>query len=579
MNDAVTSWIELTWAALAPIPGAAEVVEQERRRWEAFRGLGTLEVVVFGAYDAGKSSLLKRLLVDWQVPVPEWLTVSGRRETFESKRVEAMGFGLTDTPGLGSGNDEHDNLTLSAMRLADAYLWVLPPQLVTTGKDRFIEVLFGNVGIADATIATVARMDEAGVDPSDNEQEFIDLCERKKTELSSIIAEAPCVRQLRSIHCVVADPYQMVGNLPNPGPEAYGFSRNWDGMDEISREMLDLRQQRRELRSRAGCRFIQLLVGDVRGELRGIEEELTLSKEGMDNEAKRYDMYEQRLNALQRQALAELHRRLEDALLSASRSAGAVGAESIVNLEEMLSKLIDDWAEESSAAYSQLVAELELDATERMKRPCMDGLRRLAQEADGPEGSAVRPGFDPLKTGIKAMAFGPALRQSFEKYATFELGMTMKEAAKRLDDLASSGKTIEDYIKSKGKDAAFRSIEHAEKASKFVKWTRALDVAGPLVEQIGGVLFEVANEFMTARQAEEKAQRRVFLRQQLQTEAGNIEKEAATLFNAHCDGLRHWIGERDAIFRQAVSKLDEQLGNIRGGLMRLDELLETCPKP
>ena len=152
MNDAVTNWIEQAWSALDSIPGTSDAVAQERLRWEEFRGLDTLEVVVFGAYDAGKSSLLKRLLVDWRIPVPEWLTVSGRRETFESKRAEANGLGLVDTPGLGGGNKEHDDLTLSAMRLADAYLWVLPPQLVTTEKERFLDILFGDVGIGAGEI-------------------------------------------------------------------------------------------------------------------------------------------------------------------------------------------------------------------------------------------------------------------------------------------------------------------------------------------------------------------------------------------------------------------------------------------
>ena len=125
MKDLVNGWIGQAWATLETIPGASSAVAQERLRWDEFHALDTLEVVLFGAYDAGKSSLLKRLLVDWGSPVPEWLTVSGRRETFESKRVEVTGLGLTDTPGLSSGNGEHDDLTLGAMRIADAYLWVM----------------------------------------------------------------------------------------------------------------------------------------------------------------------------------------------------------------------------------------------------------------------------------------------------------------------------------------------------------------------------------------------------------------------------------------------------------------------
>lgn len=576
MNDGFNRWTGQAWSALESIPGASDAVAQERRRWEEFRDLDTLELVVFGAYDAGKSSLLKRLLVDWGAPVPDWLTVSGRRETFESKRAEAPGLGLTDTPGLGSGNNEHDDLTLGAMRLADAYLWVLPPQLVTTGKERFLEVLFGDVGIAGATAAVVARMDEAGVDPSDNEVGFTNLCSKKKEELSSLVAAASSDRQLRSIHCVVADPYQMVGNMPNPEPEIYDIGRDWDGVQDLAAEVLALRKQHNELRPRAGARFVRLLLSDVRDELVRLAEDLALSKEGMDNEVDRHAIYEQRLDALQRQARAELHRRVEDALLSVSRS-GDAGADSIRSLEQTLAKVVDEWAEGSFADYRQLVGELELEVRERMAGPSMDGFRRLAQEAEENEAKAKSPKIDPLKTGRRALAFGPALRKAFEKYAAAELGMTIKVAADRLQKLESSGETVEAFIKSQGRRAAFRGAEHAKKASQFVKWASVLDAVGPLVEQLGGALLEVAGEVMTAKRAEERAEQRLELRRQLRTEAEKLEATAAADFDSTCDGLRQWLSERLATINSGRDSLSEQLVNISTTTASLEELIEASP--
>ena len=61
MDKRVTSWMERAWSALDMIPGASDLVAQERIRWQQFSGLNTLEMVVFGAYDAGKSTLLNRL--------------------------------------------------------------------------------------------------------------------------------------------------------------------------------------------------------------------------------------------------------------------------------------------------------------------------------------------------------------------------------------------------------------------------------------------------------------------------------------------------------------------------------------
>ena len=561
MNNAVANWIEKAWSLLDSIPGAADVVAQERLRWEEFRNLETVEVVVFGAYDAGKSSLLKRLLVDWRAPVPEWLTVSGRRETFESKRVETPGLGLVDTPGLGSGNNEHDDLTLTAMRLADAYLWVLPPQLVTTGKERFFEVIFGDVGIAAATIAIVARMDEAGVDPSDNEPGFAELCVKKKEELSSLVAAVSSPNKLNSIHSVVADPYQMVGNGQNLEPENYDIGRSWDGIESLARKILALRERRTELRPQAGARFARLLLSDVRDELRRLADDLTQSKEGMDKEVDRHAIYEQRLDALQRQTRAELRRRIEDALLSVSRS-GDAGADSIRSLEESLAKVIDEWAEESFAEYRRLVGELELEVRECMVGPSMDGFRRLAQEAEEREAIAKGPKVDPLKTSRKVLTFGPALRKAFEKYAVAELGMTLKVAADGLKKLESSGETVEAFIKSQGRRAAFRGAEHAKKASQFVKWARVLDVLGPLVEQFGGVLLEIAGEVMTAKRAEERAKQRLELRSQLRAEAEKLEETAGADFDSTCAGLRQWLSQRQSIIESSCGDLSEQLKQL-----------------
>lgn len=573
MTNAAADWIERAWSVLCSIPGAAEVVMREQDRWEEFRDLDTLEVVVFGAYDAGKSSLLKRLLVDWDAPVPEWLTVSGRRETFEAKRIQAKGLGLIDTPGLGSGNNEHDDLTLAAIRLADAYLWVLPPQLVTTGKERFLKVLFGEVGIADATIAVVARMDEAGIDPGDNETEFFKLCDRKKKELSSIVLEASNSRQLRSIHCIVADPYQMVGNMPQPEREVYDLSRNWDGVEDFTHALLGLWEQRGDLRTLAGIRFVRLLLSDVCEELRRLAEELTLSKEGMDKEVDRHVLHEQRLDALQRQARAELHRRIEDVLLSVSRSGSDTGSDSIRNLEETLANVIDEWAEWSFAQYHQLAGALELEARERMAGPCMEGFRRLAEEAEEREAKDKGPKVDPLKTGRKALAFGPALRKAFENYASAELGMSLKVAADRLQKLESSGGTVEAFIKSQGRGVAFRGTKHAKKASQFVKWASVLDAVGPLVEQLGGALLEVVGEVMSAQRAEERSQLRLELRRQLRAEAENLEEAAAADFDTACDGLRQWLSERLSAIKSGREGLLEQLASLAKAATALEELM------
>ena len=81
---------------LDAIPGA-ELGEQSEQLWQRFAANDRPVVTVYGAYDTGKSSLLRRLIVDAGAQVPEWLTISARHETFEVNEVEAAGCIMRDT--------------------------------------------------------------------------------------------------------------------------------------------------------------------------------------------------------------------------------------------------------------------------------------------------------------------------------------------------------------------------------------------------------------------------------------------------------------------------------------------------
>ena len=578
MIPQVENWIDDVWSKINALPGAAEPVAQQQARWREFRERETLEIVVFGAYDAGKSTLLKRLLVNWGTAVPTWLTISGRRETFDLNRAQSNRVGFVDTPGLGSGSDEHDELTIDAIRLADAYLWVLPHQLVTTGQERYVEVLFGEDGIADATVAVIARMDEAGVDPSTNEAGFVDLCQLKKNELRAFVKKALGSRQLHSIHCVAADPYQKVGSISQPDQDMYNIGRNWDGIADLSKTILNLRKHRDTLRAKAGVRFLRLMLNDIRNGLQTRIEILAENMEGFKNEIDRHKQYEERLGALQRQEQAKLRRRIEDVILSAGRSGGSVGSDLIRNLQKELTKVVDEWAEGSFAAYRKLAAEIELEAKERMASPSMEGFLRLAEVAEEREPSAKVSNIDPVTLGKKALTFGPALKKSFETYATNELGMPLKDAADRLQKLESSGESVQAFLKSQGGSAAFRGAEHVEKASKFVKWANVIEAVGPLLKDLGDVALDVAEETMSAKRADERAQQRAELRQQLKAEAEKLRGEVASEFESACNGVREWIAERSSTFRESLHSMSEQRVRLNEELRSLNELFQNSPK-
>jgi len=142
-------------------------------------------VTLFGPYDSGRSSLLKRLFVDDGKPVPDWLTVSGRRETLEPQEVSVASVAglvvrdVRDTPGIAGGNELHEAIAKEALLLTDAIALVLPPQLVTSvtsDRESLVGAFNGRrfgcaarSAFAERGLPIVlSRMDEAGAMPRDD---------------------------------------------------------------------------------------------------------------------------------------------------------------------------------------------------------------------------------------------------------------------------------------------------------------------------------------------------------------------------------------------------------------------------
>lgn len=149
MSNSTAQLIDQFWQHLQAYVPTTHLVDQYHEQWQQFSGQAAIRTVIFGAYDSGKSSLLKRLLVEAGSPVPDWVTISARRETFESREVVAGPIAFVDSPGLSSGNGEHDIISRKALQLADAYIWVMPPQLVTSGQADFVAFLNGSFSIRD----------------------------------------------------------------------------------------------------------------------------------------------------------------------------------------------------------------------------------------------------------------------------------------------------------------------------------------------------------------------------------------------------------------------------------------------
>lgn len=223
----VMKWLET-------LPGDVQS-QSFMEQWDSFAPVGTPVITVFGSYDTGKSSLIRRLLVDGGVPVPEWLTISARHETFEVNGVEWAGCLIRDTPGLAVGaadirGSANTDAALAAVELTDVAIVVVTSQLAT-GEREVLRALLDGTWAPQNLWFVIARFDEAGIDPEDDLDGYRTLSKRKVDELRQslgLTAEFP-------IHVVAQDFAQFAGASKSVDAEIWDDFRAWDGMDDLER--------------------------------------------------------------------------------------------------------------------------------------------------------------------------------------------------------------------------------------------------------------------------------------------------------------------------------------------------------
>lgn len=201
-------------------------------------------VLVHGDYDTGKSSLVRRLLLDAGVAAPETLTVAGRPETSEVHEYPLGRFVLVDTPGLQSGIDGHDAAAHSRLPDAAVVLHVLAGNAVAGDRCGLDLVLCGDLDEGfpsklDRTVFVVNRADELTVDPFDDDEGFAAALGRREREIRTALAATPKLRQAgvtvpaERIVFVASDPFGQVGDQSDATRADFDEYRAWDGVDAL----------------------------------------------------------------------------------------------------------------------------------------------------------------------------------------------------------------------------------------------------------------------------------------------------------------------------------------------------------
>lgn len=214
----------------------------ELRALEA-RGRPRLHLV--GDYNAGKSSFIKRLLLDAGQPVPPELRVRANPTTDREHVHEWGAIDLVDTPGFQSTNESHTEAARRSFPDASAVLYLFQPNLVT-GDDASVRLVLrgdraqGLVPKAPRTFFIVNRSDELGVDPVDNPTRYRELAQRKQRELSEALASRGISVPATRVLCMASDPFGMVGDRDDANSSAYDAHRTWDGFTQFMRAFREI---------------------------------------------------------------------------------------------------------------------------------------------------------------------------------------------------------------------------------------------------------------------------------------------------------------------------------------------------
>jgi hypothetical protein len=289
---------------LGRLPGGS-LAGQYADDWDAFAKQERPVVTLFGSYDTGKSSLLRRLLVDAGREVPGWLTISARHETFEVNDVELAGCVLRDTPGFVVGASDargqsNSRRAMAAVGLTDVGIAVLTPQLVTAERDA-LRTLCTRGWPAGTMWFVISRFDEAGVDPEYDLDQYRELSDRKVRELRELFS----LDDGAPVFVVSQDPFQTAGSYTGLGPETWDAFRGWDGMGGLA-EALTALSPPPGWREAAGQRYWTAVLDETVTELRGQLADYTARAREAAGGVARRDGWEKELDTLDQAARAGL---------------------------------------------------------------------------------------------------------------------------------------------------------------------------------------------------------------------------------------------------------------------------------
>ena len=579
----ISDWCDQVAAGVERLAGPA-IRSEALAAWEEHEARDVVEVTLIGPYSSGKSSLLRRLLADEGIDVPDWCTVSGRRETFELNEVAARSVSFTDAPGFASTNVAHEQLAEDALALSDAFILVVPPNLMTSRLPLAASFLsgshyFGRPGgqLANKVIAVIGQGDTLGVDPADDLDGMRELAERKSGELVSQLEDAGAgdLIELR-VFVVAADPYEEQARTGSPSRESFNAFREWDGMADLAAAITALAVRKAELRDAAKLRYFSRIGRAVVDESSVLLEQSKSAADDLQARSTELAQLKVRGDALADAAEADLQTRLVSLGTEMAEELSGADTDATAKVEGAVEELIERWTARYDAEADLFLGEAASQIDRRLDRPAAQHtaafLRSLVAGEDGERSQDVNSRVVRLLNDMHSDVEG-VVRHSFE----MKMGHSIEKLLKDVDKLK--------HPKTGG---VVKTGETLAAADKLGKAARAAQIADGGVQVAGGVLAIVTTIDAEVRQhrldeavREQREKARDALEQAATAFASNVVRGTGDepCWSARiADGLdviHESLGVPDD--PAAINATADEVQRLTGELEGFRRLLDECP--
>lgn len=373
------TWDEQVVTALADV--REDLAREVRAETNAFMSRTKPLVVLTGVYSCGKTTLIKRLLVDEGRAVPKSLVVGGGPTSYEQADYDLPHWTVLDTPGLESGRGHHDT---SLPRFFDVLQVCVDGGLMSSESELLERITGHDVAPRGwpyppgGVRIVLIGFDRLAPVPGQAMDRIVEAkLEESRTLVQSIGVDPSGV----AFDAVSPDPGGRTANREVTGG-SYAPSREWDRVASYIADLTRTVEDRQPLR-RAGL---------VRGLLRAVKEAVTEVEAATGEARAQISRLDAVLSAAGSniESIRDFGRRAENDLRASLDSAVADVA-TPARVESLMVIALRDWQDKWGESLERLAAEIGAEDFD-VWRVRLDGLEASGTSGDHlfDEGDEIR---------------------------------------------------------------------------------------------------------------------------------------------------------------------------------------------